>query len=168
MIGEKAWVKSQVRPATRFDASLLAALHKACFDRPGRETWDESAMAQFIAGPSTVTLLATISTNDAHPIGFIIARKAADEAELLTIGVLANYRDIGIGGSLIRQAMLDLKAAGARALYLEVDESNHPALALYRRHGASVVGSRPGYYENGSNAAILQVDLKYCPDGPSI
>jgi ribosomal-protein-alanine N-acetyltransferase len=124
-------------------------------------------MAQFIAGPSTVTLLATTSTNNAHPIGFLIARKAADEAELLTIGVLADYRDIGIGGSLLRQAMLDLKAAGARALYLEVDDTNHPALALYRRHGASFVGSRPGYYENGRNAAILQVDLQSCPLGPS-
>jgi ribosomal-protein-alanine N-acetyltransferase len=166
MIGAKARVKSRIRPATRLDASLLAALHKACFDSAGLETWDESAMAQFIAGPSTVTLLATTSTDDAHPIGFLIARKAADEAELLTIGVLADYRDIGIGDSLLRQAMLDLKAAGARALYLEVDETNHPARALYRRHGASVVGSRSGYYENGSNAAILRVDLQSCPLGP--
>ena len=169
MTGDEApQTKSRIRQATSFDASLLAALHKACFDNAEGEAWSDSAMTQFIVSPSTVTLLATIGPNSAEPIGFVIARKAADEAELLTIGVLADYRKTGFGGSLLRQAMLDLKAAGARALYLEVDDTNHPALALYRRHGASVVGSRPGYYENGSNAAILQVDLKYCPDGPSI
>lgn len=168
MIDGKSRVESLIRSATRLDAPLLAALHEACFDNAGREAWGDTAMAQFIAGPSTLTLLATTRTNNSHPVGFLIARTAADEAELLTIGVLAGYREIGIGGSLLRHAMLDLKAAGAKTLYLEVDETNRPALALYTRLGASAVGCRPSYYENGSHATILRIDLQPCPLGHSI
>ena len=164
MIGEKAHqAKSRIRHATSFDTSLLAALHKACFDNAEGEAWSDTAMTQFIASPSTVTLLATTGPNGAQPIGFLIARKAAEEAELLTIGVLADYRKTGVGGSLLRQAMLDLKAGGSGTLYLEVDETNHPALALYKRFGARTVGNRPGYYESGKNAAILSIDLQSFP-----
>ena len=155
----------EVRAAGPFDASVLAALHAACFDSsktPGGEgPWNDNAMAQFIAGPGTACLIATIAEDD--PIGLLIARAAADEAELLTIGVLPGHRKRGVGQALLRKAIALLRPGGVRGLFLEVDETNTPALALYRRLGATQVGHRPSYYENGADAAVLCLDLRARP-----
>lgn len=116
-------------------------------------------MAQFIAGPSTLCLLANTAALETEPAGFLIARGAADEAEILTIGVRADYRGRGFGRALLEHAAESLREAGVLRLFLEVDETNAPALALYRGLGAVAVGRRPGYYENGGDAAVLRLDL---------
>ncbi|MEM8574222.1 MAG: GNAT family N-acetyltransferase [Pseudomonadota bacterium] len=158
-----------VREATVVDAALLAALHAASFETPGAthqtRAWSEEVMAQFIAGPSTLCLLATLSGENTAPAGLLIARAAGDEADLITIGVDPEMRLRGVGRALLQHAVSALKAIGVRLLFLEVDEENQPALALYRKLGAEAVGTRPGYYENGRNAFLLRLDLQPCPLG---
>ena len=155
----------KIRAAAQYDAPLFAALHASCFvsreSSEGNEPWNESAMAQFIAGPRTVCLIAAIAGDE--PVGFLIARAAADEAELLTIGVLPGHRKRGIGQALLREAVAVLRPGGIRQLFLEVEETNTPALSLYRGLGAVPVGRRPGYYENGADAAVLRLDLQARP-----
>lgn len=164
MTGHENAADIQIRRATPFDATLFAALHATCFDTDGQPrqqgAWDETAMAQFIAGPSTVCLLATVDAEEPRPAGFLIARAAGDEAELLTIGVVAGFRNRGAGRALLQHAGAVLNEGGVRALFLEVDEANAPALALYQTLGALAVGRRPGYYDNGGDAAILRLDLQ--------
>lgn len=168
-MGRKGQATIAVRRAGLLDAALLTALHQACFETAGRAlrgqthrrgAWDEAAMAQFLAGPSTLCLLATTGTSGPHPAGFLIARGAGDEAELLTIGVLPEMRQRGVGRALLDRAMADLKTQGIGTLFLEVDETNSPAMGLYRACGADTVGCRPGYYEDGADAAILRLDLR--------
>ena len=153
-----------IRPVAPAEATLLAALHSACFDAAQlpkqSNAWDEAVMAQFVAGPSTLCLLASLATPEPNPAGFLIARRAADEAELLTVGVLGEYRERGVGRSLLQHAARALRASGTLRLFLEVDETNAPALALYRGIGAEAVGYRHGYYENCGNAAVLRLDLE--------
>ncbi|MDJ0514083.1 MAG: GNAT family N-acetyltransferase [Methyloceanibacter sp.] len=158
-----------IREATALDAALFAALHAASFETPGTAhqtgAWNETAMAQFIAGPSTLCLFATLGGKNTAPAGLLVARAAGDEADLITIGVNPKMRQRGVGRALLQHAVSALKAVGVRLLFLEVDEENQPALALYRGLGAEAVGSRPRYYENGGNAALLRLDLQSCPLG---
>ncbi len=142
--------------ATPIDAGLMAALHSSCFAR----AWDEAAMAQFIAGPDTLCLIASVIDNSvAAPAGFLIARKAADEAEILTLGVVPASRRMGLGRALLQTAITTLRATGAKRLFLEVEEGNGAAVALYRSLGAVAVGRRPGYYEHGADAAMFSLAL---------
>ena len=142
--------------ATPFDAGLLAVLHQACFARP----WDESVMATFIAAPDTLSLLGSMNdTNGRTPAGFLIARKAADEAELLTLAVIPERRRLGLGKALLKSAMAILAESGARKLFLEVEDGNHAALELYHSLGATAVGRRARYYEHGAAAAIFSLAL---------
>lgn len=113
-------------------------------------------MAQFIAGPGTVCRIASAG---ADPAGFLIARAMLDEAELLTIGVLPEHRRRHIGRALLDDAVAALRPIGVRRLFLEVDQNNAAALGLYQALGATKVGQRPRYYENGADAAILSLDL---------
>jgi len=160
-----------IRPATPFDAGILAALYSSCFDTEGQQhkqrAWDAAAMSQFVSGPSTLCLIATDGTEEPLPVGFVLARGTVDEAELLAIGVLDEHRRRGVGKALLQQAATNLAAAGITKLFLEVDETNAAALGLYQNHGAESVGRRPGYYENGGDAAILRLDLQPCPTVPA-
>jgi ribosomal-protein-alanine N-acetyltransferase len=149
-----------VQRATPGDAALMAALHASCFgDRPWDRPWDETAMAQFIAAPGVLCLIGSLNAGDAAPGGLLIARVAADEAEILTLGVVPAYRRGGLGRALLGRAVDDLRASGAAQLFLEVDEANVPALALYRALGARAIGRRPGYYAGGADAAIFSLAL---------
>ncbi len=145
-----------IRRARLYDATIMAALHAASFAKP----WDEAAMAQFIAAPEAVCLIATAHEEESRvPAGFLIARRAADEAELLTLAVAPTCRRAGLGRALLASAMTMLKEAGAVRLLLEVEEGNEAALRLYRSLGGEPVGRRPGYYEGGADAAILSLAL---------
>jgi len=143
-----------LRLATPGDAAVLAAIHAACFARG----WDQDSMARFISGPGCLVLVA--SRAQSGPIeGFLIARKAEDEAEILTLAVHPECRRAGLARALVETAMARLRAAGAARLFLEVDEANAPARALYRSFGAEQVGRRRRYYEHGADAVIFSLAL---------
>ena len=138
------------------DAALLAALHARCFAKP----WDEIAMARFVAAPGVLCLVGTAPHEVAAPAALLIARAAADEAELLTMGVIPERRRAGLGRALLSHALAVLSSRGATQLFLEVDETNAAAVALYRASGAKPAGRRERYYDSGANAAIFSLDLR--------
>ena len=143
-----------VRMALPSDAATLASIHARSFAR----AWDEAAMAQFLGVPGVLALVA--STKREGPAqGFLLARAASDEAEILTLGVLPTHRRQGLARALLAEAVAGLRRAGGRCLFLEVEAGNEAALALYRSLGAVAVGRRPGYYEHGADAAIFSLAL---------
>jgi ribosomal-protein-alanine N-acetyltransferase len=134
----------------------MAAIHKTCFAKP----WDEEAMTQFLASPEVLCLVGSVADDSGGIVGgLLIARKAADEAELLTLAVAPACRNSGLGRALLKSAIATLREAGAKQLFLEVDEGNEAALALYRALGAQAIGRRARYYEHGADAAIFSLAL---------
>jgi [ribosomal protein S18]-alanine N-acetyltransferase len=142
-----------IREAGPLDAELLAALHRDCFQRP----WDETAMAKFAAAPGTLCLVGSLDEGAAG--GLLMARKAGDEAEILTFGVVPPCRNKGLGKALLETAVERLSASGVKRLFLEVEDGNEAALRLYRACGAAAVGRRKAYYEHGADAAIFSLAL---------
>ena len=66
---------STVGPAA---AKLLAEIHGESFDT----AWSEAAFSEMLAVPGTHAVVISSQNN---PAGFVLFRKAADEAEILTI-----------------------------------------------------------------------------------
>jgi ribosomal-protein-alanine N-acetyltransferase len=78
--------------------------------------------------------------------GYVIAIRAADEAEILNLCVALTARRAGTGSALVRAIIGRLAALGARHAYLEVRSSIAAARRLYEREGFEPVGRRRGYY----------------------
>ncbi len=131
-------------------AGPLAALHHACFE-PDRR-WDRAAMAGLLAMPGC---FAVTDGTGAEPCGLALARVAADEAELLTLGVRPAARRQGVARALLHRLGAEAARRGAGSLFLEVAVANPPALALYRAAGFAEVGRRRRYYPDGGDALIL-------------
>jgi [ribosomal protein S18]-alanine N-acetyltransferase len=145
-----------VRQAGPLDARVLAGLHRECFQRP----WDDTAMAQFASAPGTLCLIGSVGDGASSVAGgLLIARKAGDEAEILTFGVVPPCRNKGLGKTLLHTAVERLRASGTKRLFLEVEDGNEAALRLYRSCGAVPVGRRQGYYAHGADAAIFSLAL---------
>ncbi|MGH7568243.1 MAG: ribosomal protein S18-alanine N-acetyltransferase [Gemmatimonadales bacterium] len=87
--------------------------------------------------------------------GYVVARRAADEGEILNLGVAARARRQGVGRALVRAAIAALGTAGARAVYLEVRESNAAARRLYEGLGFSEVARRRAYYRRPTEDAVI-------------
>ena len=136
--------------ATVAHADVFAAIHGAAF--PRAEAWSRDVMLLQLEIPATFGLL--------HPRGgMILARVAADEAEILTLAVSPEQRRQGIGSALLRAAKARAAGLGAISRVLEVAVTTAAARALYAAHGFTEAGLRRRYYIDGTDALILRSTL---------
>ena len=126
--------------STPDDARAIAAVHATLFPTP----WEADAVQALIEHPAAVSLIAALPGRKV--VGFVIAQIAADEAEILSIGVAADAQRQGIGRKLIDGTIRAAARAEARRLYLDVAESNAAARALYAACGFAEAGRRKAYY----------------------
>jgi ribosomal protein S18 acetylase RimI-like enzyme len=85
-------------------------------------------------------------------VGFAFFRKIHEKLwELTLIGVLEEYRGMGIGGRLLEEAM---KVIGGE-IYLHVQTSNLPAIRLYEKFGFVKDKLIRGFYSDGSDAYLM-------------
>ena len=139
------------------DPAPLAAIHARCFP----DAWSARTIDDLLATPGTFVFAAAS--------GFILARAAGGEAEVLALAVTPEARRSGIGTALVEAAATHALSLGAQALFLEVGVANLPARALYRRLGFVEAGRRKGYYTatpgKPEDALVLRSDLPLSPLG---
>ncbi|WP_035722582.1 ribosomal protein S18-alanine N-acetyltransferase [Bradyrhizobium sp. ARR65] len=145
-----------VEPATLADAPRLAELHGASFHCG----WGEGEFESMLGEANTLVHRLKLGRKI---IGFAVSRFGADEAEILSIAIDPRHRGQGLSRNLLLTHLGHLAARGVRTIFLEVEESNGPALRLYERAGFAVVGRRERYYRDASgeqsNALLMRRDL---------
>ena len=69
--------------------------------------------------------------------GALLFNRSANEEniELVYLGLVSEARGRGLGRALLTHGLSLLDGDKARTIVLAVDRANHPAAALYRRHG---------------------------------
>jgi ribosomal-protein-alanine N-acetyltransferase len=144
-----------IRPLRPEKSEDCARIHAAGFAHP----WSAGDVASLIADSSTLAAAALDPVNG-RLRGFVLSRLAADEAEILTIAVESASRGKGVGRALLTENLRQAANAGARAMFLEVDRGNAPALALYKRLGFVVVGERAGYYRRGDGVRETAIVMR--------
>ncbi len=88
-------------------------------------------------------------------IGYFIALDIVDEMELLKIAVGKPFQGKGYGRILMDKVVELARLLEMESVFLEVRESNTPAIGLYRKMGFKTVGIRPGYYVQPKEDAFL-------------
>lgn len=94
------------------------------------------------------------------PAAFALYQQVADEAEILTLGVLPDCRRQGYGRRLLKAGIDYFRHRVTQTIFLEVGQNNLDARHLYATVGFLDAGRRGNYYrhENGLEDAIL---MKY-------
>lgn len=157
---------TRIRLAGPCDLALLAELSRLCFaaeDAAGfaGSPWSARSLGEVMALPGVFAMLAL---GGAQPVGFGLVQVAAEEAELLTLGVVPAARRAGNGRHLLQAALVEAARRGAVRITLEVAEHNRKAQALYGQAGFRPAGRRRNYYRSAagsvSDAIILERPLE--------
>jgi ribosomal-protein-alanine N-acetyltransferase len=108
---------------------------------------------------------AQVGEREGRIVAFGVLMLAPGEAQLLNLSVVPDSRRQGLGRLLLDRFVDDATRMGAEQLFLEVRQSNAPAIALYEARGFSCIARRDGYYPSSApggpreDALVLRLDL---------
>jgi ribosomal-protein-alanine N-acetyltransferase len=135
--------------ASALCTELMAALHRECF---GEAAWSATSFAALFETSLVFGYLIESG-------GLVLARAVADEAEILTIGVVPAVRRQGLARQMVALVIDEARTRGAQTLFLEVSARNTPACELYRAAMFDDCGRRRDYYGPGDDALLLKRPL---------
>lgn len=138
----------------------MADIHARTFAR----AWTDGEIEQLLNQKTTFGIvLRKQIIRGGGLVGFVLVRVAADEAEVLTVAVDPAWHGYGCGRRLMDAALERAHRDRVRSIFLEVDETNVAALALYSKLGFVSVGNREGYYSKDDGgrgkALVMRRDL---------
>jgi ribosomal-protein-alanine N-acetyltransferase len=144
-------VTLSIRPATSADLPAMMTLEKTA---PSAAHWSVQQYEGLFATaePNRVALV----LGDENELqAFAIARVVRDEWELENIVVDARARRRRLATRILDELLQIARARGAKAVFLEVRESNQAARALYEKWAFLESGRRRRYYQEPDEDAIL-------------
>ncbi len=101
------------------------------------------------------------ATDGEKILGYVGYDVILDEICINNIAVDAAYRRLGIGTELIKQVINNATETGKNRIFLEVNEQNISAIALYKKMGFELLAHRPNYYGKDKNAAVYVKNIAW-------
>ena len=90
------------------------------------------------------------------PVAYIISCiEGLSRGHVISVGVLREYRRMGIGNALMCRSICSMAERGIGHVILEVRVSNTPAITLYRKLGFEVRDVLRSYYNDGEDAYLM-------------
>jgi len=94
-------------------------------------------------------------------IAYVFWRIVLTELHIIRIAVAPDFRSRGVATWLLQQCFKITGQKGFDSALIEVRPSNKSAIALYNKLGFSVIGTRPNYYpETNEDALVMRKQLK--------
>jgi len=145
------------RPVSALVDQMLAVI-EASFDPRWGEAWNARQLRDCLAMPWSHVYLIDEDARRCDPVrgyaaGFLLARAAPGEEEILLIAVRPEFRRRRLARRLIEWHEADARARGATKLFLEM-RCNNPAQHLYRACGFRPIGRRKDYYTAADGSRI--------------
>jgi len=141
----------KVRDAELADLPSIVAIERASFDDPYPPEYLEMLM-RFGQG------IFIVAEMDGVAIGYAVASMRERTGHVLSIAVNPKERRRGVGRSLMERMAEELRAREASRIVLE-SKGGNPAIDFYLRLGFRKAGTIPGYYDDGSEAISMVLDL---------
>ncbi len=136
-----------IRALSFSDLPQVLSIERRAFAMP----WSTSMFVLELSKPSGICLAAV---SGVEIVGYVLCARYVEAYHVMTIATAPEHRREGIAATLLDAV---IERAGIDANYtLEVRVSNAAAITLYERYGFHGVGTRPGYYsDNGEDALIM-------------
>lgn len=142
-----------LRPARDSDLEALVGLLRSW---PGLPAWSRAGWREELSNPRVRVL---VVEEDGRPAGCAVVTLVADEAQVGMVAVRPEAVRRGLGRVLLGGLLEEARAAGCVKASLEVGEGNLPARRLYETEGFRIVGRRMKYYNDGSDALLMDKGL---------
>lgn len=137
-----------VRNMKQEDVPFLVKLEAELFS----DAWSQLGLINTLHYRPDTSFIAEL---DGVPVGYLFFMAAADEGELLRIGVSLDHRRQGVGRILMDHMDHYVLENGIYAVWLEVRESNEAARSLYEKSGFTIQGYRKKYYHKPDEDAVI-------------
>jgi len=113
-----------------------------------------------------------VAEEDGEVVGYVMCRIETGipsfkllgitrKGHVISIAVLPQHQQEGIGYELMREAMRSMVNYKAKECYLEVRGSNVPAVNLYKKMGFEIMRTIRGYYADGEDAYVMARNLPF-------
>lgn len=118
-----------------------------CF---AESSWSMNMLLDQLMKPES---FCTVAVEGESAVGFLAFEQIIDEGSVIEVAVHPDFRRKGIARELLQNALNS--AEGLRTVFLEVRESNSPAVALYESLGFERVAVRKNYYDRPTEDGIV-------------
>lgn len=144
---EKA-AESVVRRMEAEDAAAVAEIEYQSFPDP----WSQKSVLETVANPQTICLTVEKA---GRIVGYLLAYRAGDEAEIARVAVLGEQQNQGIGRKILEILKEICREEKIQKLMLDVRKSNEGARAFYAKAGFIEDGIRREFYSKPQEDAVL-------------
>ena len=140
------------RAVASSEAELVLPLEQACFSHP----WTLDNVRSEIEKENAVFMGAFY---EEQLVGYASCYIVEETAYMNNVGVHPNYRQLGIGKTLIQSLEGLALDRNASVLTLEVRSKNKPAIAMYEKLGYKNHGTRPFFYRDPIDDAYIMTKV---------
>ena len=140
----------KIREILKTDIPVIARFEKKYIECP----WSEQVILSAIDEGNYTFLLA----EEDKILGYIGVQWCLDEGNICNVVVDESARRRGIGKSLVDTLTQRAKERNVTVLFLEVNEHNAGAIALYEKFNFEKIAVRKNYYKSG-NAIIMSLKI---------
>ena len=128
-----------------------------------RQPWGLISFLKELSCKNAINLV--VKDSEFHPwntvIAYLCSRLIGDEMYILKVAVANKCRRRGIASRLLGESLQLARNKETVAAILDVRLSNRPAICLYKKNGFHTVGTRPNYYsDTGEDALVMRKNLK--------
>lgn len=136
----------KIVPMQRQHLAALAQLEHMCFSHP----WNEAQLAEELGQG-----IFLVCVDDNCVLGYIGCQTVLDEGAITNVAVHPEARRRGAGKMLLHALLERARMRQIQTIFLEVRPSNTAARQLYQAFGFCQVGTRPHFYQNPTEDALL-------------
>lgn len=139
---------------TKNEALCVAEIEKECFSVP----FKLDDILSYLENPIWNFFVA--KDENSQILGYISFTVILDECQIVNAATSKKYRQNGVAKMLLRAVLDFAKETGCNKSFLEVRESNIPAIKLYEKFGYLQVGISKNHYSMPTeNAILMNLDL---------
>lgn len=143
----------RIRRAQKIDVDAISAIESYW---PTAPHWSKNQIQLELLREDSIFL---VMEKDGPILGYCFARIFEKEARLLSLSTHPDQLRKGVAKELLGSFLKEAKRRRCSQVTLEVSKINGAALRLYQMAGFKVVGKRPKFYNDGSDALLMDISL---------